>query len=369
MRIQFLTNSWQRSCGAMFRKTLGDSVFLFVYPTPAMRLFHTFFCPPLRIMAIAGGVVMDDLVVTQPRFVSLPICDVVVEASPETTLPPVENLYFLARSQIGPNILMGGWDSSVSVDRLVFALLADATADLRRVFEANHRSTRVIPEEFRKRFSTYERGRFATAAGFLLDFIPEYNLPRGAVCLSRQILQAEHPYLDELFAASVAGMPWQHCFPNICIRCGKPADWKFALQAPETLSPESTWRYSRPENGVPLCRRCTDHLDWYRNPALRIQFTWGVWGPRFDAFQRWHRAVVEEALPVEWNRQEFPLWPFGFGGPDWATGSGALKDCDPRPPIGIALTIEHRQAVTQAMGVMRGKGRPATSPFGKWVEL
>jgi hypothetical protein len=353
----------------MFRKTLGDTVLLFVYPSPSMRLFHTFFCPPLRIMAVAGGVVVYDQVVIRPGFVHLPICDVVIEAAPETTLPPAENLYFLARAQTGHNVITGGWDGTVSIDRLIFALLADATADLRRLFEANQRSTWVAPDDLRQRFSSYERGRFAASAGFLLDFAPDHNLPSGAVSLSRQLLQAEQPYLDELFAASVAGMPWQQCFPNLCMRCGKTAGWKFALQAPETLPPELTWRYGRPENGVPLCRRCTDHLDWYRVPELRIQLTWGVWGPRFEAFQRWHDAAASQTLPEDWNRQKHPLWPQEFGGPNWETGSGALTACDPRPPIGIALTLQHRQAVTEAMGVMRGKGRPATSPFGKWVEL
>ena len=52
MRIKNLTTPWQRSLGAMFHRHLGDTILLFAYPHPAARLFHTYFCPSLRIIAL-----------------------------------------------------------------------------------------------------------------------------------------------------------------------------------------------------------------------------------------------------------------------------------------------------------------------------
>ena len=51
MQIRLLTTPWQRAWGAMFRRSLGETVLIFVYPHPAARSFHTYFCPPLRIVA------------------------------------------------------------------------------------------------------------------------------------------------------------------------------------------------------------------------------------------------------------------------------------------------------------------------------
>ena len=51
-QIKLLTTPWQRAWGAMFRRSLGETVLVFVYPHPAERSFHTYFCPPLRIMAL-----------------------------------------------------------------------------------------------------------------------------------------------------------------------------------------------------------------------------------------------------------------------------------------------------------------------------
>ena len=104
-----------------------------------------------------------------------------------------------------------------------------------------------------------------SSAGFLLDFSGAVNLPRGAVRLSRDVLEVEAPHMDELLAASVAGIPWRHEFPNGCMRCGKPGSWRSVLQAPQHAPLEVTWRYQRPENAVPLCHHCAETLNFLRD--------------------------------------------------------------------------------------------------------
>ena len=53
MSIRLLASSWGRSIGAMFQRRLSEPL-VFGYPFAASRLFHTFFCPPLRIVAYDG---------------------------------------------------------------------------------------------------------------------------------------------------------------------------------------------------------------------------------------------------------------------------------------------------------------------------
>ena len=64
MNMQLLTTSWQRARGAVFRKKLGDTGLAFLYPFTAPRLFHTFFCPPLRLTALSeqGEIVFDRVI-------------------------------------------------------------------------------------------------------------------------------------------------------------------------------------------------------------------------------------------------------------------------------------------------------------------
>ena len=84
--ICFLSDARARGMGAMFRRDLGDQVLVFAYPKPAARLFHTFFCPELRILALeADGTPLTNSVVPPNRFKRLPPAHIVVECSP--TLP------------------------------------------------------------------------------------------------------------------------------------------------------------------------------------------------------------------------------------------------------------------------------------------
>ena len=53
MQLHFLITSQQRASGAMFMESLNDTVLAFIYPTDGARTFHTFFCPPMRIVALS----------------------------------------------------------------------------------------------------------------------------------------------------------------------------------------------------------------------------------------------------------------------------------------------------------------------------
>ncbi|MBI5933877.1 MAG: hypothetical protein HY867_09230 [Chloroflexi bacterium] len=352
MQLQFLIDSVQRASGAMFMRDLKEDVLAFIYPSIAARTFHTFFCPPLRIVAFSShGCILFDEVITKWRFVKLPPCQYVIETGPKVDYRPFVSTIL----NVAPDLPQeGALDASLRMDSLLFALLAEAVADIRRIREA-HQGV-VKSEVQRKKFEVWERGQIVSSAGFLLDFSRAWTLPSGAVRLSHEVLATEEPYLEELVAASVAGVPWRHNFPNACLRCGKPGSWRSILQpTPEALV-ENTWRYQRPENAVPLCHHCTETLEFLRREDLRFDLAWGLWGPRFEAFWEWHQASLERRLP-EWDSCAHPLWPPEFGGGSWETGSGSLKVAEPRPPHGIVRDSRHEQAMRRVLFYKRFRGR------------
>jgi hypothetical protein len=350
MDIQLLTTSWQRALGAMFRKRVGDTGLAFLYPFAAPRLFHTFFCPPLRLLALSeqGGIVFDR--VTPPnRFVRLPATRLVLEIDPAVPLPHLQDLHALLAVPLGRP--PASWDEGFSPDRLVNKILEQAVADMRRAYEAHQRSGPVRPEVLRTRFAPWERGDLCTAATTILDRAGMCTIPPSAVSFSHQILRLEKPYLEELAAASLAGQPWKADFPQECLRCGKPASWRQALPAPASLAVEMAWRYERPENAVPLCKRCAYRLEWSRREGLRLELAWGLWGPRFEAFWAWHAAIEEPHRLGDWDRETHPLWPAHFGGPTWETGSGSRAHAEPHPPSGIQRTAYQQAALARALSV------------------
>ncbi len=375
MKIKLLTNSWQWGWGAMFSRPLGDTVLIFIYPFPERHIFHTAFCPPLRIMALdERGQVVYNQVKRPFSFAFLPSTRLIIEADPSTDLPPVSELLALVKAN--PAYGDGNWDENVSVDGLVFALVAHAVADMRRVNEAVQRSHAAsLPAVLRKRFSMYERGQLAASAETLLDFAGEKSIPPEAVSLSRQLLSSEKPYLDELFVAAAAAMPWKIDFPNYCLRCGRVGvTWRSVISGLAQAPPVLTWRYTRPENNVPLCHKCVDLLNWNRDEQIRRNLALGLWGPRFEAFLRWHNGVLEDSLPQDWDCQEYPLWPRQFGGATWGTGSGSIEHAYPRPPDRhIVQTAAHKALLSELLfpvhQQVKLKGRLATSPFGFLVKF
>ncbi|MCC6986390.1 MAG: hypothetical protein IT309_08175 [Anaerolineales bacterium] len=345
MQLQFLTTSEQRASGAMFMGSLNNTVLAFIYPADGTRVFHTFFCPPMRIAALsAEGEVVFDEVVTKWRRVKLPACRYVIETGPKVEYRPfVETIL-----SVSPDLPQSGaMDPGARMDSLLFALLAEAVSDIRRIRET-HRGE-VKPEIQRKKFEAWERGQIVSSAGFLLDFSRAWNLPEGAVKLSHSVLRAEEPYLDEIVAASVAGIPWRHEFPNHCMRCGKPASWRPILHPVANAPVEILWRYQRPENAIPICHHCTETLNLLRDETLQFDLVWGLWGPRFEAFWQWHRAMKNNRLPKDWDTYAFPLWPREFGGEGWETGSGALKFAEPRLPHQIIRNEPHLQALYRGL--------------------
>jgi len=354
----------------MFQRRLTQPV-VFGYPFAATRLFHTFFCPPLRIAAYGinarsgmnatgeGGLKkVFDRVVPPWRFVRIPKALFVVEANPGDELPedavkllcaaPFDELRAApTRYETGQTPAAGGgWEASVSLNSLLFALFAQAVADMRRVHEAHQKRGVVEPDAMREQFPVWLRGRIASSAGFLMDFAGVYDIPRPAFSLARQVLHTETPFMDEILAAGIAGVPWQKDFANECLRCGRPASWRPALTAPDGMPVESAWRYLRPENAVPLCNKCAARLDWNKRETVRTDAAWGLWGLRYEALWQWHWAWLENKLPP-WDRCEHPLWPQEYGGSSWADGSGTVRDSSPRPPKGVRRLKRHQDALAR----------------------
>lgn len=365
MRLQFLVSSAARSLGAMFMRDLKEDLLVFIYPTNAPRTFHTFFCPPMRTIALSSqGCVLFDEVISKWRLVKLPACQYVIETHPKADYRP----YVQTILSIAPNLpQVGALEAGAHLDSLLFALLAEAVADIRRIREAHQGE--VKSEIQRKKFEVWERGQMVSSAGFLLDFSRTWSLPSGAVRLSHSVLRAEEPYLDELVAASVAGIPWRQEFPNGCMRCGKPGSWRAILSPAPDVPVEYAWRYQRPENAVPICHHCTETLNLLRREDLQFDLAWGLWGPRFEAFWQWHKAVQENRLP-DWDLYTHPLWPQEFGGDIWETGSGSLKHAGPRPPHGVVRSEQHEEVLRHALYSKRFRGRqPGEAPLQKLLDF
>ena len=360
-KIIVLNSAFTQALGVMFRRKLGEQVFVFPYPSKAHRLFQTFFCPSLRIVALEkmGNQQAKNVfekVVRPWHFVSLPPADLIVEMAPDMQMDEILIAEILSAVGNHKHSSEGGVDADTGIKDLIFALFAASVADLRRVRSVCGISGygRVDPEIIRNHFSPWERGKILASAGFILDcrIEAQISIPDGAISLSRQMLDVENAFQDELFAAALAGGPWEKDFSRTCIRCGKNASWRFVLSS-ENLPPELAWRLKRPENAVPLCRDCTRKLHFAKNEQVRRQLLWGLWGPRFEALESWFWAVRGEGvyrLPRNWSKAEHPLWPKEFGGIDWASGSGDLINCVPREPKEIRRTQAQKKVLAKLLG-------------------
>jgi hypothetical protein len=376
MKTQILTTSWQRSMGAMFKKSLRDNTLVFVYPHPAPRLFHTFYCPPLRILALNDeGEILFDEVIPPNRFVRLPSTRFVIETNPDTVILPAD-LQTLARNLplgIPQSLSTGAIDHEVSLHKLMFALIADALTDLRRLKECCQlqKMRDLNLERLKEVFSSEERGQFINSAAFVLDFGDAWHLPSEAYQLARQVLQIEGDggCLGEMIAAAVGGSSWKTDFPHACVRClGAGGGWRPVLSPAQNLPPEVVWRYARPENHVFLCRKCVYKTAWLKDETVRHRIALGVWGARFEALHRWHNAAIWNLLPPEWDKERFPLWPEAYGGDSWETGSGAVVHVAPRPPEGVLRSPEHLARMKKCLGHPR-TGRLPDAAGQKRVSL
>ena len=360
-KIIVLNSAFAQALGVMFRTGLGEQVFVFPYPSKARRLYWTVFCPPLRIVALAkkdaqGAEIVFDQVVQPWRFVKLPKTDVVVEMAPDMQMDDALVREILAETGKQFHREVGGVDPNTGVQDLIFALLASAVADIRRVKAACKIDGfgEVDPEIIQRRFAPWERGSILASAGFILDYsVPaRISVPEGALFLSEQMVELEHEFQDELLAAAVAGTPWRSEFPSGCLGCGKNGTWRFVLPG-DDLSPELAWRLARPENAVPLCRDCARKLHFGKREQVRHDLVWGLWGPRFEALECWYLAVRGEGayrLPMNWDKETYPLWPREFGGKIWETGSGAIWCAEPRGYQRVRRTLFQRKMILRLLG-------------------
>ena len=130
----------KRAMGAQFKPSLMGEILVFSYPHPAEHLFHTMWCPPLRIVVVNAqsedGKVVFDQVVKPWRFVNLPAGNLVLEMDPNTEYTEVLHSILSTspkRPRIPDGLPVGGTDSSISIHLMIYQMFADSLCDLRRV--------------------------------------------------------------------------------------------------------------------------------------------------------------------------------------------------------------------------------------------
>ena len=262
----------------------------------------------------------------------------------------------------------------IPIDHVLLRCLADSIDQMRHIVESATicQDRRINPDALHSRIPAWERGQIVNSAGFINEFSVEgkWSIPRGAIAVARQILEAEAAYREELEAASLAGVPWQKTFnsrQNHCMRCGGKSSWRFVLQPPTNMPQEMAWRLARPENAVPICRRCADTIHTEKD-EIRYDLAWGLWAGRFEALHRWYIAVQENRLPQNWNKADYPLWPKEFGGPTWGEGSGSFICCEPRSARGIKRRQVHFEALNRTFG-MTAKRREEIGKYFSTLQL
>lgn len=264
---------------------------------------------------------------------------------------------------------------SVAIDGILFQMLFDSCDEIRRLQASPtiYQAGGLIPGALRERVPPWRRGQIINSAAYIREtnLQGRWTVPRVAVDVSRQILEAEAAHLEELQAASLAGTPWQGTFDarlETCVRCGETASWRFILKPPPNMPVETAWRLSRPENAVPICRRCVETTRFQQREEIRFDLAWGLWATRFEALHRWYLAVQYDWLPRGWKKEEYPLWPGEYGGSDWKEGSGSYIHCVPKPPRGVWRSPVHFAALHRAMGVA-AKRREKNGPYFSALQL
>ncbi len=159
--------------------------------------------------------------------------------------------------------------------------------------------------------AVYVAESFALGVGYIPEFVRRHL-----------DLSAYEDSLESILGYLFGGRDWRNedDFRNVsCLRCGKAsATWRPVLRSPHPQHPAS-WRYSRPENHLPMCLQC------YRTSREKhTDIAEYFWGDRFRALMRWH-LVFAQNPDVTWkDLQDYPLWPPEFGGPDWESGCPAI---------------------------------------------
>ena len=343
----------KRAMGAQFKSSLNGEILIFSYPHPAAHLFHTMWCPPLRIVVVNAqsedGKVVFDQVVKPWRFVNLPAGNLVLEMDPNTEYTEVLQSILSTsskRSRIPDGLAVGGTDSSISIHLMIYQMFADSLCDLRKVKDNCLTQDGTINyEKLKNKYAPWDRGQIYASAGFVLDYSTDsrWSLPRSVIPLSRDVLRCEQEYADELLAAMSGAVPsWRLTLRAVCIGCSRGGTWRSILPIPADMPPEVSWRLLRPENHIPLCKYCARRYDVHRKPQIRLELARAFWGARFSALEFWYDCArgLNGGLPEDWNKGTDPLWPDTFGGSTWETGSGASEHTLPAWPKNVQRTPE-----------------------------
>lgn len=343
----------KRAFGAQFKPSLRGDILVFSYPHPSKHLFHTLWCPPLRIVAVNTQMkeskVVFDQVIMPWRFVNLPAGDLILEMDPNTEYTDVlESILSTSnkRPRIPDGLPVGGTDSSISIHLMIYQLFADSLCDLRRVKDNCLTQDGTINyEKLKQKYAPWDRGQIYASAGFVLDYSAHSNwsLPRSVIPLSRDVLRCEQEYADEILAAMSGAIPsWRLTLRAVCIGCSRGGTWRSVLSIPPDMPPEVSWRLLRPENHLPLCKYCARRYDVHRKPHIRLELARAFWGARFSALEFWYECArgLNGGLPEDWNKGTDPLWPDTFGGDTWETGSGASEHTLPAWPKDVHRTPE-----------------------------
>jgi hypothetical protein len=348
MKYQWMNTSLKRLIGAQFNKNLNGEVLVFRYPYPAARVFHTMWCPPLRIVVLSSSSidseVLFDRIVKPWHFIQLPAGELILEMDPDTdyrTVLPEITQTSRIMPVISNDLPVGGTDSSISMTHMLFAMFADALSDLRSVKSTCMNEKGLLdPNKLVARYEPWERGQILASAGFVLDFSPDakWTLPRGVIPLSADLVKYESEYADDLLAASQGAVPsWRTNLKAVCLGCGGGGSWRSVLPTDPGLPVEISWRLLRPENNIPLCNRCAARFKVAKKPNIRYELGSSFWGARFEALEKWHQAVLGGygKLPKDWNKGTHPLWPATYGGETWEAGSGAVMYIEPLWPFNV----------------------------------
>ena len=133
----------------------------------------------------------------------------------------------------------------VAINPILLRSLADAVDLMRYVVESStlFLDGNIKSVSFQARLPAWKRGQIISSAAYIREMCNhgEWSIPRGAVDISGQLLDAEAAYREELEAASLAGIPWQRTLSPMlerCMRCGEKLPWRFVLKPPPKIPPE-----------------------------------------------------------------------------------------------------------------------------------
>src|SRR6185295_15817439 len=140
--------------------------------------------PALRIVAIDDErrAAVFDQVVEPSQFVVLPETRLVLEMDPgmeyADVLPDI-----LSKIREKTVRAVGEVKQEVCASPLIFALFADALADLRRVKSVCIVAGQVDVDKLKGRFAVWERGKIVGSAGFVIDYSASvsWRIPQGAI--------------------------------------------------------------------------------------------------------------------------------------------------------------------------------------------